>query len=106
MSLTGTGDVSKIRSLVLAGPFRLKQAAKEALQEIDAIVTLCGQMGMRNLRVSPLLATNYDLHNNGTIFESHIVRGKSRDIIAAGGRSVVLSSSAPSRPRLNSSIDV
>lgn len=43
-------------------------------------------MGMSNIKIAPLLATNYDLHRDGTIFESHIVRGKSRDIIAAGGR--------------------
>lgn len=70
----------------MSGPFRSKQAAKEGLQEIGSIIDLCRQMGMSNIKVAPLLATNYDLHRNGTIFESHIVRGKSRDIIAAGGR--------------------
>lgn len=83
-----TGDPGKIRAAFMSGPFRSKQAAKEGLQEIGSIIDLCRQMGMSNIKVAPLLATNYDLHRNGTIFESHIVRGKSRDIIAAGGRYV------------------
>lgn len=83
-----TGDPGKIRTAFMSGPFRSKQAAKEGLQEIGSIIDLCRQMGMSNIKVAPLLATNYDLHRNGTIFESHIVRGKSRDIIAAGGRYV------------------
>ncbi|GAA5862450.1 hypothetical protein JCM3774_002522 [Rhodotorula dairenensis] len=80
------GDLSKVRTAFMSGPFHSKQAAKEGLQEIGDIINLCRQMGMSNIKVAPLLATNYDLHRNGTIFESHIVRGKSRDIIAAGGR--------------------
>ena len=85
---SSTGDPGKIRTAFMSGPFRSKQAAKEGLQEIGSIIDLCRQMGMSNIKVAPLLATNYDLHRNGTIFESHIVRGKSRDIIAAGGRYV------------------
>ncbi|GJN93481.1 hypothetical protein Rhopal_006538-T1 [Rhodotorula paludigena] len=81
-----SGDLNKMRALVLATVPRLKHVVQEGFDELKDIVSLCHQMGMRNLRVSPLLATNYDLHRDGTIFESHVVRGKTRDVIAAGGR--------------------
>ncbi|GAA5934949.1 serine/threonine-protein kinase GCN2 [Sporobolomyces koalae] len=81
-----SGDLAKIKSLVLSSVTRLKHVAQEGLEELSDIVTLCHQLGIKNIKISPLLASNYDLHKDGSIFESHIVRGKTRDVIAAGGR--------------------
>ncbi|GAA6036515.1 hypothetical protein JCM8097_003543 [Rhodosporidiobolus ruineniae] len=80
------GDLNKMRSLVLANVPRLKHVAQEGFDELKEIVTLCRQLGVKNIRIAPLLATNYDLHRDGAIFESFILRGKTRDVIAAGGR--------------------
>ncbi|GAA5826004.1 hypothetical protein JCM11251_000087 [Rhodosporidiobolus azoricus] len=80
------GDINKMRSLVLATVPRLKHVVQEGFDELRDIITLCRQLGIKNLKVAPLLATNYDLHRDGSIFESHIQRGKTRDVIAAGGR--------------------
>ncbi|GAA6010979.1 hypothetical protein JCM11491_005895 [Sporobolomyces phaffii] len=81
-----SGDLSKVRSVVLSSASRLKHVAKEGFEELSDIITLCHQLGIKNIKVSPLLASNYDLHKDGSIFESHILRGKNRDVIAAGGR--------------------
>lgn len=80
------GDLAKVRSLVLSSASRLKHVAKEGFDELSDIITLCHQLGIKNIKVSPLLASNYDFHKDGSIFESHILRGKTRDVIAAGGR--------------------
>lgn len=81
------GDLAKIRTLVLSSVSRLKHVAEEGFDELSEIVTLCHQLGVKNIKVSPLLASNYDFHKDGAIFESHILRnGKTRDVIAAGGR--------------------
>ncbi|GAA5860143.1 hypothetical protein JCM8547_009200 [Rhodosporidiobolus lusitaniae] len=80
------GDLGKMRSLVLAAIPRLKHLAKEGFDELEDIVNLCKSLGVKSIKIAPLLATSYDLHRDGTIFESHIQRGKTRDVIAAGGR--------------------
>ncbi|BGP00473.1 eukaryotic translation initiation factor 2-alpha kinase [Rhodotorula toruloides] len=80
------GDVGKMRSLVISAARRLKHVAQEGFDELKDIVALCRQIGIKNIKVAPLLAANYDLHRDGTIFESHVLRGKTRDVIAAGGR--------------------
>ncbi|GAA6018919.1 hypothetical protein JCM10207_009197 [Rhodosporidiobolus poonsookiae] len=80
------GDLNKLRSLILSTAPRLKHLVQEAFDELKDIITLCHQLGVKNIKVAPLLATNYDLHRDGAIFESHIQRGKTRDVIAAGGR--------------------
>ncbi|GAA5881509.1 hypothetical protein JCM16303_005683 [Sporobolomyces ruberrimus] len=81
-----SGDLAKVRSLVFSSATRLKHLAKEGFEELSDIIALCDQLGIKNIKVSPLLASNYDLHKDGSIFESHILRGKTRDVIAAGGR--------------------
>ncbi|GAA5903465.1 serine/threonine-protein kinase GCN2 [Sporobolomyces salmoneus] len=81
-----SGDLAKVRSLVLSSTSRLKHVAKEGFEELSDIITLCHQLGIKNIKVSPLLASNYDFHKDGSIFESHVLRGKTRDVIAAGGR--------------------
>ncbi|GAA6058806.1 hypothetical protein JCM10212_001922 [Sporobolomyces blumeae] len=81
-----SGDLSKMRSLVLGASSRLKHLAQEGFNELADIVALCHQLGITNIKISPLLASNYDLHKDGTIFESYILKGKTRDVIAAGGR--------------------
>ncbi|GAA5975545.1 hypothetical protein JCM5350_002643 [Sporobolomyces pararoseus] len=85
-SVDVSGDLAKVRSLVLSSASRLKHVAKEGFDELSDIITLCHQLGIKNIKVSPLLASNYDFHKDGSIFESHILRGKTRDVIAAGGR--------------------
>ncbi|GAA5836580.1 hypothetical protein JCM9279_000433 [Rhodotorula babjevae] len=85
-ALNSVGDLGKMRSLVLATVPRLKHVVQEGFDELRDILSLCQQMGVKNVKVAPLLATNHDLHRNGTIFESHMVRGKTRDIVATGGR--------------------
>lgn len=98
LSLARAGDLGKMRSLVLATVPRLKHVVQEGFDELRDILSLCQQMGVKNVKVAPLLATNHDLHRNGTIFESHMVRGKTRDIVAAGGRCVARSPRSPPRP--------
>ncbi|GAA5903646.1 hypothetical protein JCM6882_003009 [Rhodosporidiobolus microsporus] len=80
------GDVGKMRSLVLSTVPRLKHVVQEGFDELKDIIALCRQLGIKNLKVAPLLATNYDLHRDGSMFESHVQRGKTRNVIAAGGR--------------------
>ncbi|GAA5921698.1 hypothetical protein JCM1841_007094 [Sporobolomyces salmonicolor] len=80
------GDLIKMRSLVLSSAPRLKHVVQEGFDELGDIIALCRRLGVKNIKVAPLLATNYDLHRDGAIFESHILRGKTRDVIAAGGR--------------------
>jgi translation initiation factor 2-alpha kinase 4 len=75
-----------MRALVLAAVPRLKHVVQEGFDELQEIVSLCHQLGVKNLKISPLLATNWDFHRDGMLFESHHLRGKARDIIAAGGR--------------------
>ena len=99
LSLARAGDLGKMRSLVLATVPRLKHVVQEGFDELRDILSLCQQMGVKNVKVAPLLATNHDLHRNGTIFESHMVRGKTRDIVAAGGRCVAPSPRSSPRPR-------
>ncbi|GAA5975630.1 hypothetical protein JCM11641_003551 [Rhodosporidiobolus odoratus] len=81
-----SGDLAKMRSLVLSITLRLKHLVQEGFDELRDIIALCRQLGVKNIKVAPLLATNYDLHRDGAIFESHVQRGKIRDVIAAGGR--------------------
>lgn len=64
----------------------LKHGLEDAFRELEEIISLSRQLGVRNIKVSPLLATNWDFHRNGVLFESHHVKSKSREIIAAGGR--------------------
>ncbi|BGP13397.1 hypothetical protein JCM10213_008556 [Rhodosporidiobolus nylandii] len=80
------GDLNKMRALVLSTAPRLKHLALEGFEELKDIVALCQQLGIKNVKIAPLLATNYDLHRDGSMFESHVQRGKTRDVIAAGGR--------------------
>lgn len=75
-----------MRSRVLGLSSPLKHLAIEAYEELERVVDLCASMGVRNIRIAPLLATNWDFHENGIIFETHHVKGKVRDVIAAGGR--------------------
>lgn len=77
-----------MRTLFLASIPRLKHVVHEAFDELSEIVTISQQLGVRNLKIAPLLATNWDFHRDGALFESHHVRGKTRDVIAAGGRRV------------------
>jgi translation initiation factor 2-alpha kinase 4 len=59
---------------------------REGFDELQAIVTLCLQLGIKSVKIAPLLATNYDFHKDGLLFESAIVKGRNKDVIAAGGR--------------------
>lgn len=52
-------------------------------------MALAGHLGVKSIKVAPLLATNWDFHRDGALFETHHVKGKLRDVIAAGGRSVL-----------------
>lgn len=63
----------------------MKHVLQEAFDELQEIVVLCQQLGVKTIKVSPLLATNWDFHRNGVLFESHQIKGKVRDVIAAGG---------------------
>lgn len=75
-----------MRSLFLSSIPRMKHLVHEAFDELQDIVNISQQLGVKNVRVGPLLATNWDFHRDGAIFESHHLRGKTRDVIAAGGR--------------------
>lgn len=86
------GTIDEARSRIFAAVPRLKHLVQEGFDEIQDIVTLALQLGVKNIKVAPLLATNWDFHRDGALFESHHVRGKVRDVIAAGGRCVPFSS--------------
>ncbi|BGP42492.1 eukaryotic translation initiation factor 2-alpha kinase [Rhodotorula kratochvilovae] len=86
LPLLPAGDLGKMRSLVLSAVPRLKHVVQEGFDELRDIISLCEHMGVKNVKVAPLLATNHDLHHDGAIFESHVVHGKTRDVVAAGGR--------------------
>lgn len=75
-----------MRSLFLSSLPRMKHLVHEAFDELQDIVSISQQLGVKNIKVAPLLATNWDFHRDGAIFESHHLRGKTRDVIAAGGR--------------------
>ncbi|ORY86753.1 kinase-like domain-containing protein [Leucosporidium creatinivorum] len=81
-----TGDVASMRSLFLSSIPPMKHLVQEAFDELQEIVAISQQLGVKNIKVAPLLATNWDFHRDGAIFESHHLRGKTRDVIAAGGR--------------------
>lgn len=78
-----------MRSLFLSAIPRMKHLVHEAFDELQDIVSISQQLGVKHIKVSPLLATNWDFHRDGAIFESHHLRGKTRDVIAAGGRCVM-----------------
>lgn len=75
-----------MRSHFLASIPRLKHLAQEAFDELQEIISISHQLGVKNIKVAPLLATNWDFHRDGALFETHHLRGKTRDVIAAGGR--------------------
>lgn len=58
----------------------------EALNELGNIVNLSHQLGVKTIKIQPLLATNWDFHRDGVLFETHHVKGKTREAIATGGR--------------------
>lgn len=80
------GDIADIRSRVTAAVTPLKHVVQEGLDDLQEIVALCLQLGVKTIKIAPLLATNYDFHKDGLLFETAIVRGRSKEIIAAGGR--------------------
>lgn len=86
MSLVG--DIADMRTLILAATPSLKHVVKEALDDLNEIITLSQQLGIKHIKIAPLLATNWDFHRDGVLFESHHIRGKTREVIAAGGRCV------------------
>ncbi|KAM0786774.1 hypothetical protein ACM66B_002209 [Microbotryomycetes sp. NB124-2] len=96
-ALDCSGDVSTMRKTVMASVPRLKHIIQEAFDELQDIVAVCHRLGIKNVKVAPLLATNWDFHRDGVLFESHQVHGRTRDVIAAGGRfdDVVLRLAAP-----------
>lgn len=75
--------------MAVAGP--LKNSVKEGLEELIQVMNLCHSLGVKKLKWSPLMAMNYDWHKGGTFFESGLLKGKTREVIAAGGRYVFYS---------------
>lgn len=64
-----------------------KRAVSDVFGELERVVHLCASLGLPNVLVEPLLATNWDYHRNGVIFETRIVQqNNSHATIAAGGR--------------------
>ncbi|KAK4052686.1 eukaryotic translation initiation factor 2-alpha kinase [Microbotryomycetes sp. JL201] len=96
-SLDCSGDVMAMRKAVMTSIHRSKHIIQEAFDELQELVAVCHRLGVKNIKVAPLLATNWDFHRDGILFESHQVHGKTRDVIAAGGRfdDVVLRLAAP-----------
>ncbi|KAL8287446.1 hypothetical protein RQP46_003304 [Phenoliferia psychrophenolica] len=80
------GTIEETRSRIMAAVPRLRHLVQEGFDELQDIVTLALQLGVKNIKFSPLLATNWDFHRAGALFEAHHVKGKVRDVIAAGGR--------------------
>ncbi|SCV70247.1 BQ2448_1641 [Microbotryum intermedium] len=83
--LNTSGTLAEIRSLVVASP-RLKHVVQEGFDELQEILNFSQQLGIKNIKISPLLATNWDFHRDGVLFETHHIRGKTREVVAAGGR--------------------
>ncbi|KAK4057521.1 eukaryotic translation initiation factor 2-alpha kinase [Microbotryomycetes sp. JL221] len=96
-ALDCTGDVVSMRKRVLTSVPRLKHIVQEAFDELQDVIGVCRRLGIKNIKVAPLLATNWDFHRDGILFESHQVHGRTREIVAAGGRfdDVVLRLAAP-----------
>lgn len=69
---------------MLAAVPRLKHLVQEGFDELEAIVNL--KLCVKTIKIAPLLATNWDFHRDGVLFETHHVLGKTREVIAAGGR--------------------
>ncbi|KAK4700699.1 eukaryotic translation initiation factor 2-alpha kinase 4, partial [Phenoliferia sp. Uapishka_3] len=80
------GSIEEVKSRILAAAPRLKHLAQEAFDELQEIVSLARHLGVKEIKFAPLLATNWDFHRDGALFEAHHVKGKFRDVIAAGGR--------------------
>lgn len=74
------------RSRVIQAIPRLKHIIQEGFDELLEIVTLSTQLGVKTIKICPLLATNWDFHRDGVLFETHHVKGKMREAIATGGR--------------------
>ncbi|SGY15170.1 BQ5605_C013g07278 [Microbotryum silenes-dioicae] len=83
--LNTSGTLAEIRSLVVDSP-RLKHVVQEGFDELQEILNFSQQLGIKNIKISPLLATNWDFHRDGVLFETHHIRGKMREVVAAGGR--------------------
>lgn len=80
------GTIASMRGRVLTSSSKLKHSIQEGFDELQDVLDVCQRLGLKNVKVAPLLATNWDFHRDGTLFETHHVRGKIRDVIAAGGR--------------------
>ncbi|KAI5477498.1 hypothetical protein MNV49_006345 [Pseudohyphozyma bogoriensis] len=98
-TLNSAGTVDEIRALLLPMVTTgVKHVVEEALDDLQDIISLCHQLGVKNVKVAPLLAKNWDFHRSGVLFETVQVAGKSRmSELAAGGRfdSVVAQLAAP-----------
>ncbi|MEK7185483.1 MAG: histidine--tRNA ligase, partial [Patescibacteria group bacterium] len=57
----------------------------EAMKEIGQLLTLLGEMGIKNARFSPTLARGFDYYT-GTVFEIFDTDPKNRRSLAGGGR--------------------
>ncbi|KAM0750676.1 Serine/threonine-protein kinase [Meredithblackwellia eburnea MCA 4105] len=80
------GPIDEVKKRVLSTIPRLKHLVQEGFDELKDIVTISLNLGVKNIKICPLLATNWDFHRDGALFETHHVKGKIRDVIAAGGR--------------------
>ena len=96
------GSLAEMHKLVKACVRQgLRKQIDEGFAELGEILKASYQVGVRNLKVSPLLALDWDFHKTGSLFATHHVRGKTREIVAAGGRfdSVVARLAAPKSGR-------